>query len=88
LSALTNLLGLKNFTGVDVACLKGGSGGGSAPVVESKAPIAEAKDDKKGGKDDKKGGKDDKKGGKEEKKKDPEPEHEEDFGGGMGDLFG
>jgi len=78
MKALTNLMGLKNFTGVDVPCLKGGA------VVASSAPVAEvAKDDKKGGKDDKKGGK------KEEpKKKEPEPVADEEFEGGMGDLFG
>ena len=76
---LTNLLGLKNFTGIDVPSLKGGSGGAVATVVE--APKEAPKDDKKGGKDDKKGGK------KEEKKKEPEPEPE-DEGFAMGDLFG
>ena len=87
MSALGNLLGLKGFTGVDVACLKGGAGGAvaSAPVV---AEVKEdKKDDKKGGKDakdDKKWGKDDKKG----KKAEPEPVAEEEDMGGMGDLFG
>jgi hypothetical protein len=72
MNALTNLLGLKNLTGLDVPQLRGGSGGG-APASNASAP---AEDKKAGGdkKDEKKGGdkKDDKKGGKEDKKKEPE----------------
>ena len=61
-AALTNLLGLKNFTGIDVANLKGGACASTPAVVAAiSAPV-----------DDKKAGKDDKKGKEAPKKKEPE----------------
>jgi len=97
MSGLQKLLGLKLHTGIDAGALKAGAGGApSAHVAEEKGKDAGKDDKKAGGKDDKKApAKDDKKGGKDDKKgkKEPEPEPEDnpegdDYGGGMGDLFG
>jgi large subunit ribosomal protein LP0 len=68
MTALTNLLGLKNHTGIDVAQLKGGAVATTtttAPVV-----VAEAKADPKAGA---------KGGDKKAEKKKPEPEPERKF---------
>jgi hypothetical protein len=71
--AFTDLLGLKNFTGVEVKGLSGGAVATTAPVV---APVEEKGKGKDAGK------------GKKEKVPEPEPEEDDELGGGMGDLFG